>query len=263
MFTVLLYHGIDSGEAWDRPLDAIDREYILRRATFEEHVAFIAKAAIPVCSLDACIAGSAPDEQSVAPVVLTFDDGDLSGYTTAAPILEAKGLRAEFFVVSDWVGRPGFMTEGQLRELVRRGHGVHSHSRTHAVLSSLDAAQIEFEVAGSKAALESMLGRPVSYFSIPGGAYDERVIAAAHRAGYRAALNSVEGYNDDRSFLLQRFTARAYTGAGSLESICRRPRYTRARLAVKHRVLSIARRLIGGEGYGRIRNAVVASRRRS
>jgi peptidoglycan/xylan/chitin deacetylase (PgdA/CDA1 family) len=262
MFTVLLYHGIDSGEAWDRPLDAIDREYILRRATFEEHVTYIAKAAIPVSSLDACVAGRAPDQHRIAPVVLTFDDGDLSGYTTAAPLLEAQGFRAEFFVVTDWVNRPGFMTEDQLRELVRRGHGVHSHSQTHAVLSSVDAAQIEFEVAGSKAALESMLGREVSYFSIPGGAYDQRVIAAAHRAGYRAVLNSVEGYNDERSFLLQRFTARAYTGAGSLGTVCRRPRYTQARLAVKRRVLSIARRMMGADRYGRIRNAVVSSRRR-
>jgi peptidoglycan/xylan/chitin deacetylase (PgdA/CDA1 family) len=262
MFTVLLYHGIDSGEAWDRPLDAIDREYILRRATFEEHMAYIAKAAVPVRSLDACVTDQVAGQQRIAPVVLTFDDGDLSGYTTAAPILEARGLRAEFFVVTDWVSRPGFMTEDQLRDLARRGHGVHSHSRTHAVLSSLDTAQIEFEVAGSKAALESMLGRPVSYLSIPGGAYDERVIAAAHRAGYRAVLSSVEGYNDERSFLLQRFTARAYTGAGSLAAVCRRPRYTQARLAVKRRVLSIARRVMGGEGYGRIRKAVVSSRRR-
>lgn len=263
MFTVLLYHGIDSGEPSDRPLDAIDREYVLGRTRFEEHVSYIAKAAIPVSSLDACVMGHPVEKDGTPPVVLTFDDGDLSGYTTAAPILEARGFRAEFFVVTDWVNRAGFMAADQLRDLVRRGHGVHSHSRTHAVLSALDASQIDREVAGSKAALESMLGRPVWYFSIPGGAYDERVIAAAHRAGYRAVLNSVEGYNDEGSFLLQRFAARAYTGARFLGPVCRRPRYTQARLAVKRRVLSIARGMIGAKGYKRVRNAVVSSRRRS
>ena len=101
----------------------------------------------------------------------------------------------------------------------------------------------------------------MSYFSIPGGAYDERVIAAAQRAGYRRVLNSVEGYNDSRRFLLQRFTARAYTGTGVLGSICRRPRYTKGRLSVKRQVLSITKRLLGGAGYGRFRRAVLSSRR--
>lgn len=259
MFTILLYHGIDSGEVWERRLDATDREYVLGRSRFEQHIEYLAQRRIPVSSLDACVRG---DDNRVAPVVLTFDDGDLSGYTTAAPILESQGFRADFFIVTTWVGQPGFMTQEQLRDLIRRGHGVHSHSRTHPVLTSLADAQIEEEIAGSRAELEAITEVPVSYFSIPGGAYDERVVAAARRAGYRRVLNSIEGYNDsgDQAFLLRRFTPRAYTGRRFLGAVCRHQSLTMARLAMKRKALWAAKRILGGAHYQRLRGRIVSHR---
>ncbi len=241
MFAILLYHGIDSGERWERPMDAIDREYVLARSRFEEHVEYLAA------------------RRGKMDVVVSFDDGDLSGYTTAAPILEVNGLRGEFFVVSDWIGRPGFMSAEQLRELAARGHGIHSHSRTHPRLSALTTSEIEDELGGSKATLEAMLQAPVTQFSIPGGAYDKRVVEVARRVGYTSVLNSVEGYNDERNspFVLRRFTPRAYTGAPALVDICERPAYVTAKLAVKRAALAAARGLMGRGGYERLRRSVV------
>lgn len=259
MFTILLYHGIESESASERPLDATDREYVLRRSRFEQHIDYLARHRLPVSSLDVCVQGG---DDRASPVVLTFDDGDLSGYTTAAPILESYGFRADFFIVSEWVGRPGFMTPDQLRELRRRGHGIHSHSRTHPVLPSLGDAQIEDEVAGSKAELEAIVGGPVSYFSIPGGAYDDRVIAAARRAGYRRVLNSVEGYNDssEPAFTLRRFTPRAYTSVRSVGGVCRHQTFTIGRLAMKRTALSAAKRVLGDAPYQRLRRLIVRNR---
>ena len=36
--------------------------------------------------------------------------------------LEQMGWRGHFFITSDWIGRRGFLTAGQIRELRRRGH---------------------------------------------------------------------------------------------------------------------------------------------
>jgi peptidoglycan/xylan/chitin deacetylase (PgdA/CDA1 family) len=259
MFAILLYHGIESGSASERPLDATDREYVLQRSRFAQHIDYLARHRIPVSSLDACVQG---DDDRANPVVLTFDDGDLSGYTTAAPILEAHGFRADFFIVSEWVGRPGFMTADQLRALRRRGHGIHSHSRTHPMLPSLGDAQIDDEVAGSRTDLEAIVGAPVSYFSIPGGAYDERVVVAARRAGYRRVLNSVEGYNDsiDPAFVLRRFTPRAYTSVRFVGGVCRHQAFTIGRLAMKRTALSAAKRVLGGAHYQRLRGLIVSNR---
>ena len=243
MFAVLLYHGIEDGTPSPRQMDDVDREYVFDRSRFEAHVAY----------LGAKPAGSIP-------VVISFDDGDLSGHTTAAPLLERHGLHGQFFVVSRWIGQPGFMNADQLRDLVRRGHGVHSHSRTHARLSSLSAAEIDDEVQGSRTDLETILGQPVTQFSIPGGAYDSRVIESARRAGYHTVFSSVEGYNDRNSeFLRRRFTPRAYSDVAMLREICEHPARTKARIALKQTALTAARSLIGESRYQRLRGRLVAA----
>jgi peptidoglycan/xylan/chitin deacetylase (PgdA/CDA1 family) len=244
MFAVLLYHGIEDGEPSARRMDQIDREYELDRKLFEEHVSYLATK--PSASVRA---------------VISFDDGDVSGYTMAAPILERHGLRGEFFIVTRWIGQPGFMNAAQLRELAERGHGVHSHSRTHPRLPDLGPAEIEDELRGSKDDLESLLGVPVRQFSIPGGAFDDRVIEIAARVGYSAVLNSVEGYNDDRrgSFVLRRFTPRSYSTVSMLAGICEHPRYTSIRMAVKRAALDAARRALGSAGYERLRGRAMSS----
>jgi len=246
MFAVLLYHGIEDATPSARHMDDVDREYVLDRRRFESHVAYLA--AKPATAL---------------PVVISFDDGDLSCHTMAAPILERHGLRGSFFVVTGWIGKPGFMNAEQLRDLERRGHAVHSHSRSHPRLPSLTAAAIDDELIGSKTDLEAILGRPVTQFSIPGGAYDDRVIAAARRAGYEAVFNSVEGYNkgDDAAFLLRRFTPRAYTHVEMLKEICEHPARTTARIALKRAVLGTARRVMG-QRYDRVRAHVASAFRR-
>jgi peptidoglycan/xylan/chitin deacetylase (PgdA/CDA1 family) len=263
-FPILLYHGVDSGETWSRVLDDTDREYVLDRARFEQHIAFLAERGIPVRSLDECLRADAPEKEGTRPVVITFDDGDVSCFTTSAPVLERYGFRAEFFVVSRWIGQPGFLTVDHLRDLIRRGHRVHSHSRTHPVLPSLEPAQIDEEVVRSKAEIEAMTGTAASYFSIPGGAFDERVVDAARRAGYARVLSSIEGYNDPRqpSYLLRRFTPRSYTDVRFVASVCLRHRLTSSRLVVKRIALSAARRVLGGASYARLRSAVVSQKAR-
>jgi peptidoglycan/xylan/chitin deacetylase (PgdA/CDA1 family) len=245
MYAILLYHGIeDGGVRSARQMDDVDREYVLDRGRFEQHVDYLASK--PASSVRA---------------VISFDDGDLSGYTMAAPMLERRGLRGEFFVVTSWIGTPGFMNAVQLRELAARGHGVHSHSRSHPRLTDLPSAQIEDELRGSKADLESILGRPVTQFSIPGGAYDARVVDIAERAGYTSVLNSVEGYNDEGAgALLQRFTPRSYSGVSMLQSICEHPAKTKAKLAMKRAVLRVARGVMGDGGYGKLRERIISRR---
>jgi peptidoglycan/xylan/chitin deacetylase (PgdA/CDA1 family) len=246
-YAILLYHGIEDGARSARQMDDVDREYVLDRARFEAHIEYLA---------------SKPP--SAVRTVITFDDGDLSCYSIAAPVLERHGLRGEFFIVTQWIGQPGFMTLDHLRELAGRGHGVHSHSRTHPRLPVLSAQEIEDELRGSKLDLESTLGHPVTRLSIPGGAYDDRVVEIAQRVGYEHVLISVEGYNEEApSFLLRRFTPRAYTDVSMLAAVCEHPARTVALLTVKRTVLRVARGVMGDGGYGRLRGMLVRGATRS
>lgn len=245
MYAILLYHCIEDRRQSARSMDAIDREYVLTRSRFEQHVDYLAHK--PADAIRA---------------VISFDDGDLSGYTIAAPLLEQHGFRGEFFVVTRWLGTPGFMTADHLRELVQRGHGVHSHSRTHPKLSSLAPAQIADELQGSKDDLEAILARPVTQLSIPGGAYDDRVLDIAKRAGYTQVMNSVEGYNDDApQFLRKRFSPRSYSEVSMIRSICEHPARTKANLAMKRGAVKLVRGVMGNAGYGKLRETIISRRR--
>ena len=64
-------------------------------------------------------------------VLFTFDDGGVSFVTKAAPILEKYGHKGVFFVSTKYIGTPGVLSAGQVKELELRGHVVGTHSHSH------------------------------------------------------------------------------------------------------------------------------------
>lgn len=66
---------------------------------------------------------------SPAPICFTFDDGYISQYTLAAPLLERYGLRGSFAVIADLIGSNpvNYMSWDQLRDLRDRGHEINVH----------------------------------------------------------------------------------------------------------------------------------------
>ena len=153
-------------------------------------------------------------------VVLTFDDGYDGVLSRALPVLRAHGFSATVFVLSkklggvnDWDGEtPGdaLLPESGVRALHAAGVEIGSHGATHRALPALSDADLEAEVAGSKAALEAMTGAPVVSFCYPYGAFDDRSVAAVRAAGYRAATVIRGGIVPDLSdpFRLKRVAVR-------------------------------------------------------
>lgn len=68
---------------------------------------------------------------------------------------------------------------------VYRNHEVAVHAAHHTDLTKLSDEELEYEIAGDKAALEALFGREVVGMAYPYGAYNETVIAACARAGIR------------------------------------------------------------------------------
>lgn len=140
-------------------------------------------------------------------VAVTFDDAYRSVHQHGLPALERLGVPATVFAPTDFVGseRPmrwagidhwdasvhraelGCMSWDQLRDLVSRGWEVGSHSRSHPRLPELGDDALAAELRESKEQLEVGLGLPCTSLAYPYGACDERVVAAAQRAGYSAA----------------------------------------------------------------------------
>jgi peptidoglycan/xylan/chitin deacetylase (PgdA/CDA1 family) len=126
------------------------------------------------------------------PIVLSFDDGYLSDYTVALPILRRHGWAGVLNLIVNSV-RPGDITAGQVRALISAGWEIDAHTITHADLPPLGSAQLRHEVAGSRADLRKEFGQPVDFFCYPVGHYDARVIAAVRAAGYLGATTENPG----------------------------------------------------------------------
>jgi peptidoglycan/xylan/chitin deacetylase (PgdA/CDA1 family) len=161
---------------------------------FARHLEHLARRGVRGVALrDLLDAPSSDDKRAV----LTFDDGYAGVLSRALPILKAHGFGATVFVVSerlggvnDWDGEtPGdaLLTEDGVRALAAAGIEIGSHGATHRALPGLSDADLAAEVAGSRAALEAVIGAPVVSFCYPYGAFDDRSVEAVRAAGYRAA----------------------------------------------------------------------------
>lgn len=143
-------------------------------------------------------------------VSITFDDGFADNLTLALPVLQKYGFPATIFVVAAWVGRAGFLTFSQMRDMIASGLiEFGCHGATHRRLDGLSPAMLETEIAHPKRTLEDELGASMLVFAYPFGSYgtwDSAALGAVRAARFRGAFTSVFGANTPASdrFLLRR-----------------------------------------------------------
>ena len=143
-------------------------------------------------------------------VVLTFDDGYASVVERAWPILLDRGLPASLFVVSGYLDGGQrlpwdeacpdaelvrLMTRGQLEEAASSGLDIGSHTVSHPWLPRQEPSRLDGELAGSRAALEDLLHRPIDTVAYPAGGWNHAVRDAADAAGYRIGVTVDRGIN--------------------------------------------------------------------
>jgi peptidoglycan/xylan/chitin deacetylase (PgdA/CDA1 family) len=89
------------------------------------------------------------------------------------------------------------LTEGQIRELHRRGVAIGAHTVSHPILSSVDAETAREEIAGSRRALERILDAPVRLFAYPNGRpgmdYSRLHVDQVRQAGFELAVTTSWG----------------------------------------------------------------------
>jgi peptidoglycan/xylan/chitin deacetylase (PgdA/CDA1 family) len=157
---------------------------------FQQQVALLASKfdVVPLCQLRLKMQ-RASARANIACV--TFDDGYLDNYTDAAPALERHSVKATFFVATGALGGTlagvPMMTRSQIRELADLGHEIGAHSVSHRKLPHLPIADVRREMSESRARLEDLVGRPVTSFAYPYGAFTEAVRGEAEAAGFDVA----------------------------------------------------------------------------
>lgn len=202
----LMYHGLDPGDGRTAGCDPAAAAYTLPAAAFQAHLAALEKAGRRIMEWTEWTKWTHPSYSSNLPhpshsshstfasssseVLLTFDDGALSDYDVAFPLLREGGLRACFFITTSEVGAKNRVSWEQLREMAAAGMTLGSHGHTHRFFSRMSPGEQRREMETSRRVLEDQTGATTHLLSLPGGRFDRRTFAAARDSGYRAVFTS-------------------------------------------------------------------------
>ncbi len=249
----LMYHALSQGAT----PPGEDPHYTLDEARFRGQLGWI-DAAGGACSVRDWLRDGAR-----RPVLLTFDDGHASNHRLAFPALLERGMRADFFVNPANVGRPGFATWAQLREMDEAGMSIQSHGYDHAYLTDLDPRTLRERLHAARIRIEDGVGAAVTLLAPPGGRMPPGLADTARECGYRHVLSSRPGRLSAarRPAILPRLAVtaplpgarlRAWVGGGGASILRERLRYGS---------LSLAKQVLGDARYERARLLALAGRR--
>jgi peptidoglycan/xylan/chitin deacetylase (PgdA/CDA1 family) len=210
---ILMYHKIGA-----RPRGVRLKGLYVDIENFVRQLAEFREAGVSTCTLgEACANGS----ESLR-VALTFDDGFCNVFENALEPLAQHRLRALQFLVPDAIGklnewdiREGeapeqLMDAAQIRQWLKAGHSIGSHSLTHARLTRLSVRDAREEIFASKKKLEDTFGVAVEHFCYPYGDFNDAVQGLVMEAGYRTACTTLFGVNTPATppLVLRRLTVR-------------------------------------------------------
>ena len=158
---ILIYHSI-------RPYRAADlggvRKYVTTPQALDEEFAYLKENGYSSVNFDDLVqrlqsGTSLPPK----PVIICFDDGPETQYTYALPLLKKYSYIATFFVFTNAIGRPNYLSWDQVLDLSAQGMQIGCHSRFHPYLTRISSEKTLWdEIAGAKERLEAHLGKPVT-----------------------------------------------------------------------------------------------------
>jgi peptidoglycan/xylan/chitin deacetylase (PgdA/CDA1 family) len=90
---------------------------------------------------------------------------------------------------------PAALSWDQLRELVREGVTLGSHTRTHPLLTRIPPAEVRAEVTECLADLRREIGSTLPILAYPSGAFDDDVVRIVAEQGYVLAFTTTRGVN--------------------------------------------------------------------
>ena len=218
---VLMYHYI-ADLTTEQADDALARDLHLSPALFAQQLAFLIDQGYhPITARtlrrNLSRSGVLPERS----VVLTFDDGYVDAYTNAFRLLRERGLSGTFFVTVNLVGRPGYLTWDQVREMSAAGMDIESHAMDHVSLAKRGGAPLLAQLSDSRRILSERTGTDVRLLAYPNGEYSDETIAAATQAGYDGGFLKAGGslQSADWAFALRRTRVAGGTGAIGLRSL--------------------------------------------
>lgn len=185
---------------------------------------------------------------------ITFDDGHISNFEYALPMLQARAVQARFFITVGWTGRkPGYMGWPELRALQNAGQAIGAHGWTHTLLTHCTNKDLQLELSGARQTLEDNLGVPITTMSLPGGRFNQRVIAACQDAGYSQIFTSIpQAESLPLGALVGRINVRGDTNLAWITSLLQPESKLLAGMERQYRRKAALKNLLGDQLYAQL-----------
>jgi peptidoglycan/xylan/chitin deacetylase (PgdA/CDA1 family) len=243
----LMYHALEGPLA---PAEGRDPHYSVTPEAFEAHLDLLERRAGGAACARDWLSGTV-----LARAVITFDDGHASNHRYALPLLQARGLRADFFVNPGRVGEGGCASWSDLAEMAAAGMSIQSHGWNHRYFTELTPAALREDLLRSRRTIEDRLGLPVTLLAPPGGRMPPHLAEIARECGYAHVLGSQPGRLDLRRRVQPRMAVTAATTARHVEGWLVGRGIVRAR--ARYGTLALAKRVLGDGRYERLRGRLL------
>ena len=131
-------------------------------------------------------------------ILLTIDDGFLSFYENAWPILKEKKIPFILFVSTREVGAFNYMSWDQIREISKENFvEIGNHSHTHEYLADEKNEIIKKDIEKSISIFKKELGKNSDFFSYPFGEYSNDFKKIIKNFGFKYAFGQHSGVIDE------------------------------------------------------------------
>lgn len=209
---VINYHRVVSEN--DAPAPGTDAVFSVSSRAFKAQINCLLENKVSIVLLNDIVNNTVASEFSVA---ITIDDGNDSDHKIIYPLLREKEIPAAFF----WLGNALPVSAMQAHEMMTHGFLIGSHGIEHLSLPQLTPGEQQYELEDSKKTITQKINAPVDYFAFPFGMYDQKTIALARQAGYKAACTTDVKLNfpAERPFLIHRWSVKQSTTLKEFENM--------------------------------------------
>jgi peptidoglycan/xylan/chitin deacetylase (PgdA/CDA1 family) len=171
---VLCYHRIRNFKGNE---SASMINYIVPPDVFKEQIKSLADSGYQTITADQYYNYLTSNEKLPAkPVMITFDDTSEEQFTVGAAEMDKYGFKGVYFIMTISIGRPGYMTSEQLKELADKGHTIAAHTWDHHRVTKYSEEDWNKQLTESKQTIESITGKPVHHFAYPFGLWNKAAI---------------------------------------------------------------------------------------
>jgi peptidoglycan/xylan/chitin deacetylase (PgdA/CDA1 family) len=193
---VLCYHQVRDYRSTD---GSIGKPYIVPVETFRQQMKSLADSGyhsiLPDQLVDYLEKGKPLPSK---PVMITFDDTRLDQYTAALPELNKHGFKGVFFIMTVSLGRPGYMSKDQVKQLSDQGHTIGSHTWDHKSVKKYEDADWNTQIIKPSQQLKAITGKTVDYFAYPFGLWNKQAIAGLRKHSEFKAVFQLADKRDDK-----------------------------------------------------------------